>query len=88
MRRRVSGIASLQAGVQSQALQGIDSLLSIAQMPAGVPVGCMAIGKAGAINAALLAAAILAIDNDNIAVALDKYRLNQTDKVLADDDPS
>lgn len=74
--------------VQSKALQGIDSLLSIAQMPAGVPVGCMAIGKAGAINAALLAAAILAIDNDNIAVALDKYRQNQTDKVLADDDPS
>jgi len=74
--------------VQSKALQGMDSLLSIAQMPAGVPVGCMAIGKAGAINAALLAAAILASDNDNLADALDRYRQNQTDNVLADGDPS
>ncbi|MDH3551758.1 MAG: AIR carboxylase family protein, partial [Gammaproteobacteria bacterium] len=74
--------------VQSKSLQGMDSLLSIAQMPAGIPVGCMAIGKAGAINAALLAAAILSIDNDKIAVALDKYRQNQTDKVLANNDPS
>jgi 5-(carboxyamino)imidazole ribonucleotide mutase len=74
--------------VQSKSLQGMDSLLSIAQMPAGIPVGCMAIGKAGAINAALLAAAIIANDDPQIAKALDLYRQNQTSKVLADDDPS
>jgi len=74
--------------VQSKALQGMDSLLSIAQMPAGVPVGSMAIGKAGAINAALLAAAILANNDDTVADALDKYRQIQTDRVLADTDPS
>lgn len=74
--------------VQSKALQGMDSLLSIAQMPAGVPVGSMAIGKAGAINAALLAAAILANEDETIATALDQYRENQTDRVLADGDPS
>ncbi len=73
--------------VQSKALQGIDSLLSIAQMPAGIPVGCMAIGKAGAVNAALLAAAIIANDSDTVAAALDDYRRRQTAKVLADGDP-
>ena len=73
--------------VQSKALRGMDSLLSIAQMPGGVPVGCMAIGKAGAINAALFAAAILANDDEKIALALDQYRQNQTSRVLADDDP-
>ncbi len=74
--------------VQSKALQGMDSLLSIAQMPAGIPVGSMAIGKAGATNAALLAAAILANDDEQVATALDMYRQNQTNKVLADSDPS
>ena len=74
--------------VQSRALNGMDSLLSIAQMPAGIPGGSMAIGKAGAVNAALLAAAILANDDDEVATALDAYRQNQTDTVLADDDPS
>ena len=73
--------------VQSQALQGMDSLLSIAQMPAGIPVGCMAIGKAGAINAALLAAAILANDSEPVAAALDEYRQQQSARVLADGDP-
>ncbi len=73
--------------VQSKALSGMDSLLSIAQMPAGVPVGCMAIGRAGAVNAALLAAAILANDDAAIAAALDEFRKNQTDKVLGDSDP-
>ena len=73
--------------VQSKALNGMDSLLSIAQMPAGVPVGSMAIGRAGAVNAALLAAAILANDDANIATALDRYRSDQTDKVLGDRDP-
>ena len=74
--------------VQSKALQGMDSLLSIAQMPAGIPVGSMAIGKAGAVNAALLAAAILANDDAIIADALDQYRQNQTDTVLSNSDPS
>jgi len=73
--------------VQSKALNGMDSLLSIAQMPAGIPVGSMAIGRAGAINAALLAAAILANENEAIATALDAFRQNQTDKVLGDSDP-
>jgi 5-(carboxyamino)imidazole ribonucleotide mutase len=73
--------------VQSKALNGMDSLLSIAQMPAGVPVGSMAIGRAGAVNAALLAAAILANDDAKIAAALDQYRSDQTDTVLGDSDP-
>lgn len=74
--------------MQSKALQGMDSLLSIAQMPAGIPVGSMAIGKAGAINAALMAAAILANDDATVAAALDLYRQNQTNTVLTDSDPS
>ena len=73
--------------VESKALKGMDSLLSIVQMPAGVPVGSMAIGKAGAINAALLAAAILATHDNDLAAALDVYRKNQTDTVLANADP-
>lgn len=73
--------------VESRALKGMDSLLSIAQMPAGVPVACMAIGKAGAINAALLAAAILATNDAGVAAALDAYRKQQTDSVLANTDP-
>ena len=74
--------------VQSKALNGLDSLLSIVQMPAGVPVGSMAIGKAGAINAALLAAAILANEDTSVAAALDAYREQQTDAVLARPDPA
>lgn len=74
--------------VQSAALGGMDSLLSIAQMPAGIPVGSMAIGRAGAVNAALLAAAMLANNDAAIAAALDSYRSNQTDKVLAASDPT
>jgi 5-(carboxyamino)imidazole ribonucleotide mutase len=73
--------------VQSKALSGQDSLLSIVQMPAGIPVGTMAIGKAGAINAALLAAAIVANDDTDVASALDQYRQDQTDRVLANPDP-
>jgi 5-(carboxyamino)imidazole ribonucleotide mutase len=65
----------------------MDSLLSIAQMPAGVPVGTLAIGKAGAANAALLAAAILANEDADIAAALDEFRANQTNRVLGDSDP-
>ena len=74
--------------VQSKALNGMDSLLSIAQMPAGIPVGCMAIGRAGAVNAALLAAAILANTDPLVATALDAFRKNQTDTVLGDNDPT
>jgi 5-(carboxyamino)imidazole ribonucleotide mutase len=73
--------------VQSRALNGQDSLLSIVQMPAGVPVASMAIGKAGAINAALFAAAIVANEDSAVAEALDQYRRNQTDAVLANPDP-
>jgi 5-(carboxyamino)imidazole ribonucleotide mutase len=68
--------------VQSQTLNGIDSLLSISQMPAGIPVGTLAIGKAGAINAALLAAAILALDDTALAQRLERYRADQTEAVL------
>lgn len=73
--------------VESRSLRGQDSLLSIVQMPAGVPVGTMAIGKAGAINAALLAAAILANDDAGVATALDEFRRKQTERVLANPDP-
>jgi 5-(carboxyamino)imidazole ribonucleotide mutase len=73
--------------VRSKALQGMDSLLSIAQMPAGIPVGSMAIGKAGAINAALLAAAILALTDARAAAALEAYRDRQTASVLSSLDP-
>ena len=74
--------------VQSRALNGLDSLLSIAQMPAGIPVGTLAIGKAGAVNAALLAAAILSSKHDAVRVALDAFRAHQTEKVLANPDPA
>ena len=67
--------------VESKALKGMDSLLSIVQMPAGVPVGTLAIGKAGAINAALLAASILATDDEPLVGRLEKHRTDQTDSV-------
>lgn len=73
--------------VESAVLKGMDSLLSIAQMPGGVPVGTMAIGKAGAINAGLFAAAILANKHEGIRAALEKFRAEQTAKVLAQPDP-
>ena len=73
--------------VQSKALNGMDSLLSIAQMPAGIPVGTLAIGRAGAVNAALLAAAILGGRFPEIRTALKAYRQAQTDSVLAHPDP-
>ncbi|HXT37625.1 MAG TPA: 5-(carboxyamino)imidazole ribonucleotide mutase [Chloroflexota bacterium] len=70
--------------IQSAALSGMDSLLSIVQMPAGIPVGTLAIGKAGAINAALLAAAILSPRRPAIGEALARYRQAQTDRVLGE----
>ncbi|HEX7783547.1 MAG TPA: 5-(carboxyamino)imidazole ribonucleotide mutase [Sphingobium sp.] len=67
--------------VESKALSGMDSLLSIVQMPAGIPVGTLAIGKAGATNAALLAAAMLATADDDLAVRLELWRAKQTESV-------
>ncbi|HOO52288.1 MAG TPA: 5-(carboxyamino)imidazole ribonucleotide mutase [Alphaproteobacteria bacterium] len=67
--------------VESKALSGMDSLLSIAQMPGGIPVGTLAIGKAGAINAALLAASILSLNDPVLAEALDQFRQEQTNNV-------
>jgi 5-(carboxyamino)imidazole ribonucleotide mutase len=74
--------------VKSRALKGMDSLLSIVQMPAGVPVGTLAIGEAGAVNAALLATAILGNKYPDIRKKLDGYRQNQTETVLKQPDPS
>ncbi len=74
--------------VESKALKGLDSLLSIAQMPGGIPVGTLAIGKAGAINSALLAAAILGAKHPAIREALRKFREEQTGRVLANPDPA
>ena len=73
--------------VESHALKGMDSLLSIVQMPGGVPVGTFAIGKAGAINAALFAAALLATTRADVRARLEAWRQAQTEKVLADPDP-
>jgi 5-(carboxyamino)imidazole ribonucleotide mutase len=73
--------------VQSSMLSGVDSLLSIVQMPAGVPVATLAIGKAGAINAALLSASILGAKHPQFHVALKQFRVEQTDTVLDNPDP-
>ncbi|TCO81684.1 5-(carboxyamino)imidazole ribonucleotide mutase [Plasticicumulans lactativorans] len=73
--------------VQSAALNGLDSLLSIVQMPGGIPVGTLAIGKAGAINAALLAASLLGNKYPALREAVRAFRARQTDTVLADPDP-
>jgi 5-(carboxyamino)imidazole ribonucleotide mutase len=74
--------------VESRALKGMDSLLSIAQMPAGVPVGTLAIGRAGAINAALLAASIVALGDDGVRERLRAFREAQTQTVLDHPDPT
>ena len=74
--------------VESKALKGMDSLLSIAQMPAGVPVGTLAIGRSGAINAALLAAAVVALQNEDVRTRLMAFRAAQTENVLAHPDPA
>jgi len=82
-----TAVPVLGVPVQSKALSGMDSLLSIAQMPAGIPVGTLAIGKAGAANSGLLAAAILGNKYPQIRAALHNFRQAQTDKVLANADP-
>jgi 5-(carboxyamino)imidazole ribonucleotide mutase len=74
--------------IESKALKGMDSLLSIVQMPPGVPVGTVAIGRPGAVNAALLAAAIVALHDENVREHLQKFRAMQTENVLAHPDPS
>ena len=74
--------------VESKTLKGMDSLLSIVQMPAGVPVGTLAIGRAGAVNAALLAAAIVARFDEGVRERLERFRAEQTESVLAAADPS
>ena len=82
-----TAVPVLGVPVQSKALNGMDSLLSIVQMPAGIPVGTLAIGKAGAINAALLAAAIISNKHVQYKDALNDFRREQTDMVLAHSDP-
>ena len=74
--------------MQSKALNGMDSLLSTVQMPAGIPVATLAIGKAGAINAALFATQILAVEDERFADAIVDFRRQQTEKILANPDPS
>ncbi|HEX4592223.1 MAG TPA: 5-(carboxyamino)imidazole ribonucleotide mutase [Gemmataceae bacterium] len=73
--------------IESAVLRGVDSLLSIVQMPAGIPVGTLAIGRAGAVNAALLATAILAGKHPEFRIALDEFRAKQTQAVLDQPDP-
>ncbi len=82
-----TAVPVLGVPVQSKALNGMDSLLSIVQMPAGIPVATFAIGNAGASNAALFAAAMLAYGNKDIAGALAAFRQQQTDAVAGNDDP-
>ena len=82
-----TAVPVLGVPVQSKALNGMDSLLSIVQMPAGIPVATFAIGNAGAANAGLFAAALLAHDHPDIAEALGAFRSKQTDDVANNDDP-
>ena len=82
-----TSVPVLGVPVESRALKGMDSLLSIVPMPAGIPVGTLAIGKAGAVNAALLAAAILAGSRPEILAAIEAYRQAQTRRVLDRPDP-
>lgn len=82
-----TSVPVLGVPIQSKALQGLDSLLSIVQMPAGIPVGTLAIGQAGATNAALLAAAMLSHHDLELRTRLDDYRHQQTTRVLAQPDP-
>jgi 5-(carboxyamino)imidazole ribonucleotide mutase len=82
-----TAVPVLGVPVQSKALNGMDSLLSIVQMPAGIPVATFAIGNAGAANAALFAASLLAADHADIAKLLGEFRAKQTAEVAANDDP-
>jgi 5-(carboxyamino)imidazole ribonucleotide mutase len=84
----LTSLPVLGVPVQSKALSGMDSLLSIVQMPAGIPVGTLAIGAAGATNAGLLACSILALSDPQLDSSLKAYRSAQTDKVLRSQDPA
>ncbi len=84
MAAAMTALPVLGVPVESHALKGIDSLLSIVQMPGGVPVGTLAIGKAGAMNAALLAASILALSDEALAIRLAAWRAAQTESVAID----
>jgi 5-(carboxyamino)imidazole ribonucleotide mutase len=81
MTASMTNLPVLGVPVESQALKGMDSLLSIVQMPAGIPVGTLAIGRSGAINAALLAASIVGLDDVKIAATLARWRAKQTASV-------
>ncbi len=81
MTASMTALPVLGVPVESKALHGQDSLLSIVQMPAGIPVGTLAIGRAGAVNAGLLAASIVALQDDTVAAALADWRARQTDAV-------
>src|SRR5688500_12794174 len=87
MTAAMTALPVLGVPIETKALKGLDSLLSIAQMPAGVPVGTLAIGKAGAINAALLAAQIVARKHDRYGPALRSHRDSMRDAVLENPDP-
>ena len=87
MAAAITALPVLGVPVESRALRGLDSLLSIAQMPAGIPVGTLAIGKPGAINAALLASAIIALEVPAVAKRLARYRRKQTRAVLKKSNP-
>mgnify|MGYP001259700956 FL=1 len=82
-----TSIPVLGVPIESKTMKGLDSLLSVNQMPAGIPVGTLAIGNAGAKNAALLAASIISINDPIIAKRLDAFRKNQTNMVLENSDP-
>ena len=84
MAAAMTALPVLGVPIESKALSGMDSLLSIVQMPGGIPVGTLAIGKAGAINAGLLAAAILALSDEALALRLATWRAAQTDGVAID----
>ena len=81
MTAAMTSLPVLGVPIQSKSLNGLDSLLSIVQMPGGIPVGTLSIGESGAINAALLSAAIIALSDKSVEQALNKWRTNQTDQV-------
>ena len=84
MAAAITDLPVLGVPVESKSLKGMDSLMSIVQMPGGIPVGCLAIGEAGAKNAALLAIAILALNDEKLAKKLAKFRKDQTDSAAID----
>lgn len=84
MAAAITDLPVLGVPVESKTLKGLDSLLSIAQMPGGIPVACLAVGKAGAKNAGLLAVSILALSDKTLAKKLEKYRKEQTESIKID----